>query len=119
MSRKAYPDDLTNEEWEKIKDFTEIKHTKRGRKPKWTKREMMNAIFYMMRGGCSWRHMPHDFPPWQSVYTQYRTWKAQGVFEKIHHFIRESLRQLLGRNKEATGAIIDSQSVKTTEKGAL
>lgn len=119
MNRRVYPDDLTDEEWEKIKEFTEIKHTKRGRKPKWTKREMMNAIFYIMRGGCSWRHMPHDFPPWQSVYTQYRAWKVQGVFEKIHHFIRESLRQILGRGKEATGAIIDSQSIKTTEKGAL
>jgi putative transposase len=80
---------------------------------------MMNAIFYVMRGGCSWRLMPHDFPPWQSVYTQYRTWKRQGVFEKIHHFIREELRQLLGRHKEASAAIIDSQSIKTTERGAL
>lgn len=63
--------------------------------------------------------MPHDFPPWQSVYTQYRTWRMQGIFDKIHHFVRRELRQLLGREKEATGAIIDSQSIKTTEKGAL
>ena len=102
MSRNNYPDDLTNEEWERIKDFTEIKHTKRDRKPKWTKREMMNAIFYMMRGNLPEGICSMIFLPGKVSTHNIRTWKIQGIFEKIHHFIREELRQLFGRNKEAT-----------------
>ena len=76
----------------------------------------MNAIFYVLRTGCSWRHLPHDFPPWKAVYAQLMRWKHQGAFEKIHHCVRRGLRELLGRHQEASGGIGDSQSVKTTEK---
>ena len=90
---KAYPDDLTNQEWKLIEFLTENKKTKRGRKPKYGKREMLNAIFYLLRTGCSWRHLPHDFPPWKTVYTQLRTWKQGDFFQKANHHLRGELRK--------------------------
>ena len=77
----------------------------------------MNAIFYLIRSGCSWRHLPHDFPPWYAVYTQFVRWRNRGVFEKMHDKTKETIREFLGRNGKASAAIIDRQSVKTVEKG--
>jgi putative transposase len=117
--RKAYPDDLTDQEWEYISPLTKNVDTNRGRKPKYGKREMLNAIFYLLRTGCSWRHLPHDFPPWKTVYTQFRAWKLDSFFEKANHVLRGELRKLLNRNELASAGIVDSQSVKTTEKGGV
>jgi transposase len=77
---------------------------------------MFNAIFYVLRTGCRWIDLPHDFPPWKSVYSQFLRWRDRGIFEKINSSLRKSLRSLLGKHPEATAAIVDSQSVKTTEK---
>lgn len=115
--RNAYPDDLTDEEWRIIQHYTINKHTNRGRKPKHGKREMLNAIFYLLRTGCSWRHLPHDFPPWKTVYTQYRTWKTEGFFEKTNQLLNRRLRKLRGKNATPSAGIIDSQSVKITDRG--
>lgn len=116
--RKAYPDDLTDKEWEEIKPFvTKSSYRNAGKKPDHSRREMFNAIFYLLRTGCQWRHLPHDFPPWTAVQSQYRRWKDKGVFQKIHDSLRKRLRVLLGRNADASAGIADSQSVKTTEKG--
>jgi transposase len=117
MRRQAYPDDMTDKEWELIRPFLEQNDSPKGRKPKYTKREVMNAIFYLIRSGCSWRHLPHDFPPWYAVYTQFVRWRNRGVFEKMHDKAKETVREFLGRNAKASGAIVDSQSVKTGEKG--
>lgn len=117
MKRKQYPGDLTDKEWGVIRGIIEKKHSPRGRKPKYTKREMLNAVFYLMRSGCSWRLLPHDFPPWQAVYSQFVRWKKERVFEKLNEHIRGVLRLKLGRDLKASAGIIDSQSVKTTEKG--
>lgn len=117
MKRQAYPDDITDKEWELIKPLLEKNGSPRGRKPKYEKREVINAIFYLIRSGCSWRHLPHDFPPWYAVYSQFLRWKNRGVFEKMHDKTKETIREFLGRNAQASGAIIDSQSVKTVEKG--
>jgi transposase len=117
MKRRSYPDDLTDREWEQIKDLATAQLSPRGRKSKYPKREILNAIFYLLRSGCSWRLLPHDFPPWKSVYAQFSQWKRRGVFIKIYERLRKNLRKGLGRNANASAGIIDSQSVKTTEKG--
>jgi transposase len=117
--RKAYPDDLTDQEWALIEPVLNENKLKKGRPAKHSPKEILNAIFYVNRTGCQWRHLPHDLPPWSIVYTQLWRWKKKGLFEKIHSYLRKGLRQLLEKDVEPTAAIIDSQTVKTTERGAL
>jgi len=119
MVRAAYPEDLSDIEWDHIKTYIEPKRRYAGRKPKYGYREMLNAIFYVLRTGCSWRNMPHDFPPWKSVYTQFRRWKIIGLFEYIHDHLIAKTRTFMGHKKAPSAVIIDSQSVKTTEQGGV
>lgn len=78
-------------------------------------REILNAMFYVIRSGCAWRMLPHDFPAWQTVYGSFRTWRKEGVWEQMNPALRESVRVQAGREAEPSAAMIDSQSVKTTE----
>ena len=117
--RKPYPDDLTDKEWALIEPILAKVKKISGRPPLYPRREILNALFYLLRTGCSWRHLPHDFPPWKIVYDQFLRWRQKGILEEIHHILRRDLRKLMGRESEPSGGIIDSQSVKTTEKGAL
>jgi putative transposase len=116
MSRKPYPSDLSDAQWGKIAHLFPPAKTG-GRPPIHTRRELFNAMCYLVRAGCHWRMLPHDFPPHQTVYWYFSEWSKDGTFERIHEVLRMDLRVLSGANPEPTVAIIDSQSVKTTEKG--
>ena len=116
MSRCAYPNDLTDAEWHVLFPFLPPEAPV-GRPRKWSLREILNGIFYVLRGGIAWRAMPHDLPPWQTVYHYHRLWRLHGVWEALHTILRELVRQREGREATPSAAIIDSQSVRTTEAG--
>ena len=114
--RKAYKSDLNDSEWELIKPH--IPAAKRGGRPRTVDmREVLNAIFYVVKTGCQWGMLPHDFPPKGTVYEYFNTWRKAGVLEAMNRALREQLRQEVGREASPSAAIMDSQSVKTTEKG--
>lgn len=119
MSRKKYPTDLSDKEWDRIKDMFLVCYDQGGRPTKHSKREILNAIFYVIRTGCQWRYLPHDLPPWKTVYTYFRNWKKDGIFERMNIMLTKTLRVISGRKEEPTACIIDSQSVKTTERGGV
>jgi transposase len=111
-----YQSDATNEEWRVIEPFLPRPKT-RARRWGWKPREIVNAIFYVMRSGCPWRLLPADLPPWSTVYRWFITWRDGCVFERINHALVMMDRERVGRAASPTAAIIDSQSVKATEAG--
>jgi putative transposase len=116
MSEKVYPSDLTDEEWEWIKEL--IPAAKSGGRPRTLcMRAVLNAIFYVTKGGIQWRMLPINFPKWQSVYHYVRAWKLQGVWVSIHDTLRARVRAKETRHTHPTAGCLDSQSVKTTEVG--
>ena len=118
--RPSYDTDLNNEQWSILAPL--IPEAKPGGRPRTTDiREVVNAIFYLLRTGCAWRLLPHDLPRWQTVYAYFRTWENDGTWEKLNQVLRETLRQKAGRKPYPSAACVDSQSVKTAgaaqEKG--
>ena len=109
-----YTSDLTHAEWQLI-DYCFPKPSKKGRRRKHPFRELLNAIFYLVRTGCQWRNLPKDFAPWRTVYHYFRLWKRNGLWNQIHTHLREHLRLVEGRKRQPSAGIIDSQSVKSTE----
>jgi putative transposase len=114
--RKAYQSDLSDAEWSFLEPHLPIPNTT-GRPKMHSTREILNAVFYIVRGGCAWRLLPHDFPPWKTVYHYFRSWRLDGTWERLHAALRQRVRVRLKRNPQPSAGIVDSQSVKTTGVG--
>ena len=114
---KIYPSDLSDLEWEKIEVVFKVDYSRGGRPPKHSKREILNGIFYVAKTACQWRFLPTTYPPWKTVYTYFKNWKKTDVFERLNHRLRKSVRLLAGKDEDPSAGIVDSQSVKTAEKG--
>jgi len=115
-SRRRYPSDLTDAQWTMLEPLVPAVRPG-GRPAKHTRREIVDAQLYVLRGGISWRSLPHEYPPWQTVYDYFRRWRDDGTWERIAAALRERVRIKLGRAATPSAAIIDSQTVRTTEKG--
>jgi putative transposase len=116
MSRKQYTSDLTDEEWVILEPL--IPAAKPGGRPRSVNmREVMNAIFYVQKTGCQWANLPGDFPPYSTVFDYYNQWREAKVWQTFNDTLREKVRVAEGHDSTPSAAILDSQSVKTTEKG--
>ena len=111
-----YQTDLTDKEWQLVEPHLPAAR-KTGRPRAWPMREIINAIFHVLRGGIAWRLPPSDFPPWPTVYRWFAAFRDGSVFEKINHALVMADRERIGRDASPSAALIDSQSVKTTEAG--
>lgn len=113
--REPYPIDLTDSQWAILEPS--IPDAKPGGRPrKAGKRRIVEAILYQLRAGAAWRLLPHDFPPWQTVYSYLRRWQAEGVWPTAHHPLLMADRERAGRGASPTAAIIDSQSVRSADQ---
>src|SRR3989441_10249330 len=111
--RKAYPSDLTDAQWEILGPLIPAP-AEEAPNLIYTRREIVNAMLYVLRSGCPWRLVPHDFPAWGTVYWYFRIWRNGGVWDQILQTLRGRVRQKQGRDPEPSAAVIDSQSIKTS-----
>lgn len=113
--RKPYPSDLSDAEWEILQPLLPLPKGF-GHPREVDFREILNGIFYVQRTGCQWEMLPHDLPPYSTVYGYFEKWQRKGIWQQMHDDVRQQLRLELGRPENSSVAIADSQSVKTTEK---
>lgn len=112
-----YPTDQTDEQWALVAPMVPVAATrgagtKGGRPPKYDRRRIVDAIMYLDRTGCSWRQLPHDFPPWETVYWYFQRWSADGTVDRVHDALRDAVRDEAERDPMASAGAVDSQSVK-------
>jgi len=118
MGRIGYSTDVSDAQWRRIeKVLPRAKGGRTGRPRKYSQRAMLNALFYLLRTGCQWRNLPNDLPPYGAVWMQFCRWRNDGTWDKIHDALRVQARHKVGRKAAPSAAILDSQSIKTTEKG--
>lgn len=111
---QEYSTDLSDAQWERVRPFVEKNF---GRPAQVERRRIVNAILYILRTGCQWRMLPREFPHWSTVHSCYWRWRRDGTLEHLHDALREEVRLKAGRIAQPSAVILDSQSVKTTEKG--
>jgi putative transposase len=116
-SQKAYPTDLNDTEWAQIAPYLP-KPSSTGKPRQYSWRVILNGIFYVVKNGCVWRALPHDFPAWQTVYHYFRSFRKTGLWEQLNRAIREAVRRKAGKKPQASAMIVDSQSAKSAEGGA-
>lgn len=112
-NRKPYPSDLTDAEWEILEPLIPA-ISPLAVEVKYTRREIVNGILYVLRSGCPWRMVPHDLPAWGTLYDYFRTWRNDGTWDKVQKSLLKRVRQKEGRDEEPSAAVIDSQSIKTS-----
>jgi putative transposase len=116
MRRARYPTDLSDRQWRLVEPWLDPP-AGRGRPRSVDRRELVDAILYVLRNGVAWRALPHDFPPWRTVYHYFRRWRLEGTWERLHDALRDQVRAKDGRAASPSAAILDSQTVTTTEGG--
>jgi transposase len=114
--RRPYSTDLSDAEWACLEEHLPTAENQ-GRPRVHSLREILDAIFYITKSGCAWRLLPHEFPPWKTVYHYFRAWRLNGTWERIHRALRERMRVRLERDPHPSAGVVDSQSVKTTGVG--
>jgi putative transposase len=114
--RRPYPSDLSDAEWALLEPLL-ASLERRGRPPRWSTRRIADAAFYLLRSGCAWRMLPKEYPPWQTVYYHFRKWRRDGRLRQAHDRLRATVRESEYRDRDPSGAVLDSQVVRTTGVG--